>query len=378
MAKTSDIPSQSWVSQLNLWLWRSGLKKVRHLSTEQKTLLSTYKNKWLDITLSTQPVDKLKAESALDWVYRCVNLSPPKIKLWLDNPYQGCLGAYFITVLCQLSENKQPPQGKTSHDKTSQTNPNQAKSFDSLWNEVKSTIQQKLGPNCWTSDWELTWQSLKTQIESHSEHRPILLGGDPLWHLPENGVFAQIKNRFRVKVWLDEKASEKTEVDPKVISMIREAISTPVAQQARDQYIQLCNDRITETLQLLAETSPLPNQIPDEAQSAEAFETPWESAWLGIREVLQKASSGAHKCYNLSFFSYLMDVCNLPMDVLYGVWQGAEHCGWYWRFGGVAIMLPKPSVLQFKDGKLHSEGGPAIVFPGGFEVYAHLGERYTP
>jgi hypothetical protein len=373
MAKTTDLPSNSWLAQLNLWLWRSGVKKVRHLSPEQKALLSAYKENWLKITLSTEPVDKLKAESALDWVYRCVNLEPPKIKLWLDNPYQGCLGAYFITVLCQLSENKQPPKGKTS-----QTKPSQTKPFEALWQEVKATIQQKLGPHCWTADWEATWQELKTQIENHPEHRHIIIGGDPVWHLTENGVFAQIKNRFRVKVWLDEKATEKTEVDPKVITMIREAISTPVAQQARDQYIHLCNERITQTLQHLAEASPLPHETKLDAKPNEEYDTPWESSWLGIREVLQKASSGAHKCYNLSFFSYLMDVCNLPMDVLYGVWQGAEHCGWYWRFGGVAIMIPKPSVLQFKDGKLHSEGGPAIAFPGGFEVYAHMGERYTP
>ncbi len=367
MAKTSDLPSNSWLSQFNLWLWRSGLKKVRHLTPEQQALIPVYKENWLKIALSSQPVDKLKAESALDWVYRCVNLEPPKMKLWLDNPYQGCLGAYFITVLCQLSDNKQPPKGKSA----------QTKPFETLWEEVKATIQTRLGPHCWTADWEATWQRLKTEIESHPEHRPVQVGGDPLWHLTENGVFAQIKNRFRVKVWLDEKNTEKTEVDPKVITCIREAISTPVAQQARDQYIQLCNERIIHTLQQLAETSPSAMTV-NETELETAANSPWDSAWLGIREVLQKASSGAHKCYNLSFFSYLMDVCDLPMDVLYGVWQGAEHCGWYWRFGGVAIMLPKPSVLEFKDGKLHSEGKPAIVFPGGFEVYAHMGERYTP
>lgn len=372
----SQPPSPETVfSRLQHWLWQSGFFHVNRLNPEQTHRLAEYRDRWLQIGLSTDPVDEKTAEAAINWVYRCVNLPDPPLKLWLQNPYDGCIGAYLITLLCQLSENQavKRPAAAPKTGALAKSEP-----FDTLWQSVKDTAQAKLGAGVWTSQWQQVWEQIAQQVHTKKLEETVQYKGDPLWHLVEGSVFAQVKNRFRVKVWLDEKTTEKTEVDPKVIATIRETISTPVAQQARDQYVQLVNEEILERLahHYDALPHPTPSSAEDPAEDGEPPLSAWDTDWLLLREVLQKASSGAHKCYNLSFFSYLKEVCDLPMDVLYGVWEAAKHCGWYWRFGGVVILLPKPTALHLKNGLLHSEGGPAIQYPGGFDVFAHFGERY--
>jgi hypothetical protein len=109
--------------------------------------------------------------------------------------------------------------------------------------------------------------------------------------------------------------------------------------------------------------------------STDPYRFPADPEWAPLVDALEKASSGAHKCYNQAFFSYLHEVCGLPMDILNGVWQAAADCGWYWRFLGVVILIPKPQRLELVNGRLHAVGRPAVQYADGFGVYALQGLR---
>ena len=64
------------------------------LTEEQIAKMTEYRDKWLSIGLSTEKMDKEKAAAAIDQVYTCAGLQPPKIKIWLKSPYEGVVAAW--------------------------------------------------------------------------------------------------------------------------------------------------------------------------------------------------------------------------------------------------------------------------------------------
>jgi len=73
------------------------MKKIENLTKEQEELLPVYRDKWLAIGLSTEETDVEKAEEAIDKVYQCAGLEPPKEKIWGKNPYEGAVLAAQLT-----------------------------------------------------------------------------------------------------------------------------------------------------------------------------------------------------------------------------------------------------------------------------------------
>ncbi|MEZ0260825.1 MAG: DUF6745 domain-containing protein [Alphaproteobacteria bacterium] len=56
------------------------------LSIHQEYMLTRYVEKWTRVGLSTQPLDRVRASSAVDEVYRCAGLIPPAEKIFMDSP----------------------------------------------------------------------------------------------------------------------------------------------------------------------------------------------------------------------------------------------------------------------------------------------------
>lgn len=76
-----------------------GPKAIESLTPEQEALFPVYRDRWLSIGLSTESSDKEKAEQAIDQVYRSAGMKPPAIKIWLQNPLEGCLASYCLESL---------------------------------------------------------------------------------------------------------------------------------------------------------------------------------------------------------------------------------------------------------------------------------------
>lgn len=63
------------------------------LSNAQRAQLPVYRDKWLEIGLSTQPADRKAAEAGMIEAYKAAGLEPPKQFLWLGSPFAGNLAA---------------------------------------------------------------------------------------------------------------------------------------------------------------------------------------------------------------------------------------------------------------------------------------------
>ena len=62
---------------------------IDHLTPEQEAQFETYRNKWLEIGLSTEPVNIEKALEAIEHVYAAANLPAPKKYEIYDSPFEA-------------------------------------------------------------------------------------------------------------------------------------------------------------------------------------------------------------------------------------------------------------------------------------------------
>ncbi|MBD2354190.1 hypothetical protein H6G41_06050 [Tolypothrix sp. FACHB-123] len=59
------------------------------LTPEQEAFISVYRHKWRKITLSTERIDRQKAEAAVKAIYAVIDYETPKI-IFADSPYAAC------------------------------------------------------------------------------------------------------------------------------------------------------------------------------------------------------------------------------------------------------------------------------------------------
>ncbi|GHG33590.1 hypothetical protein GCM10017567_62410 [Amycolatopsis bullii] len=52
-----------------------------------------------------------------------------------------------------------------------------------------------------------------------------------------------------------------------------------------------------------------------------------------------------------------------------------RSCGWWWPRDGVCVVAERPLAIRTDGSRLHSESGPAVVYPDGWGVYAWHGTR---
>jgi hypothetical protein len=328
------------------WLRETGLLKVHTLSPRQVARFPEFRDRWITLAIIHGDTDRTQAELAMDQVYRCMDFAPPRLQLWVENPLQGCMAAYLVKQLCDGLHPSKAQQPWVDH-----------------WEQVREKAQRNLG--VWNESWDLVWRNLHRQVVQSLGKGSL---ADPaLWSNVEPRIWADIKTRLLVRLWVDETQQQSSRIiNPAVIAQIKRQVSAPVAQVVRDQVVESIVAEITHQLTAMA-PAPVAAEASDPAE-----ETP-PPPLAPVLRMLERASSGGHKAFNLAFYDYLAQVCEIPCEVLSGVWAAAQYCGWYWRFAGVTILTPKPLQLHLHQGALHQEGHPAIVYPGDFNVYALQG-----
>ena len=85
-------------------------KTIVKLTAEQKARFPEFTKKWIDIGLSTQPADRMRAETAIAGLYRLSKLKEPRV-IWLPCPISAALSAVFYAKLIQhrLDPGKKKP-----------------------------------------------------------------------------------------------------------------------------------------------------------------------------------------------------------------------------------------------------------------------------
>ena len=72
------------------------MAKINKLTPEQEADLSATRDKWLDIGLSTAPIDREASKAAVAKMYECAGLPAPNIFIFLDSPRQGAIAGALL------------------------------------------------------------------------------------------------------------------------------------------------------------------------------------------------------------------------------------------------------------------------------------------
>jgi len=103
----------------------------------------------------------------------------------------------------------------------------------------------------------------------------------------------------------------------------------------------------------------------------------WDQVGAQVRDQVRRCGYGQHDASWMAFYSFFSQWCGLEApQLLSGLITIAESCGWWWPFEGAVILTERPEQLH-RDaaGRLHSEYGPALLYPDGWGVWAWHGVR---
>lgn len=85
---------------------------------------------------------------------------------------------------------------------------------------------------------------------------------------------------------------------------------------------------------------------------------------------------GCHESSWLGFYNYCGEVLELDCcNALIPHMEIAKSCGWWLPYDELVIISEKPLEVNMKDGVIHKDGGPAIIYKDGLSVWALNGVR---
>ena len=105
------------------------------------------------------------------------------------------------------------------------------------------------------------------------------------------------------------------------------------------------------------------------------------SVGASVRASVRHSVGGQHEAGWLAFYRYFRDECGLVDETraLGGLWLLSKSCGWIYPYGETCIATERPTTCTVdNNGLIHSETGPAIAYPDGFQVHAWHGVRVPP
>lgn len=98
------------------------------LTSEQELLMSVIRDEWLKVPFDTSPVNKQKAEAAINLTYESSEESKPKEIIWFDNPLDA-----VIWMIENLNVLEHPKYFS-------------AVSFDLYWDDILYDVDQRIHP----------------------------------------------------------------------------------------------------------------------------------------------------------------------------------------------------------------------------------------
>jgi hypothetical protein len=128
---------------------------IKSLTKEQEKLVPIYLDKWLKVGYRITPIDRTKAEKAVNFLYeKIMQVQKPKQILFLDSP-----------MACQVVINSQ------------------------LENQLRNQLRNQL----WNQLRNQLWNQLRNQLENQLRNQ--------LWNQLENQLRNQLENQLRNQLW---------------------------------------------------------------------------------------------------------------------------------------------------------------------------------
>lgn len=122
--------------------------KIEKLTPEQEALLPHYRDKWLEIGLSTEPLDFEKAKEAACLAYECAGLEPPSQFYRFESPLSAAIGASML-------------KGTQVKDQVW----DQIK--DQVRDQIKDQVRAHVRAQIWAQIWDQVWSQAGYEVRDH-------------------------------------------------------------------------------------------------------------------------------------------------------------------------------------------------------------------
>ncbi len=168
-----------------------------------------------------------------------------------------------------------------------------------------------------------------------------------VWSQVYSQMYSQVLNQVSSQVEDQVRAQVEGQVSSQVEDQVRAQVEGQVSSQVEDQiWVQIdseVRDHVYDQVR---------NQIGDQI--------------YGFMDA---------EC--LSFYDFYHQELNIDCSELQGLWDLAQHCGWWTPYKEAIIFQHRPEVISLVNGLLHKDGGgPAIRYRGGLiPIWALHGVR---
>lgn len=349
------------------------MSQIRFFSDEQEALITEFQEKWQNISLSSEPIDRKQAKAALEEVYAVMKKSAPEI-IFCDSPRSALLelDAYVSQIEVAQVVSKSPEEVFQGL--------NFVKLFvNTIWHIIKSKKKQKKAKV--KTIYNLIQELSRQPNKSLAKHIDTILPKDLTTQQIVEQSFWDASPLFEA---LGKQQASQGEPD------LQKTLQTKPSQEWQESFSQTA-------IALEQQLSWLPGKKWFFRQWLKRFlQGAISSKITGVeqpkfREIFYNSLSfpqlkflaenppiitpniAANYCIWLDFaFSVLNYPCKLQH------WQALQNlvcnCGWIFVVDNICYICDRPTkILINADGQIHGEGEPALEYSDGYKAYVYNG-----
>ena len=316
---------------------------IKSLTKEQEAKLPEFRDKWLKIGLATGPVNRKAAEEAIDLIYKVGGLEPPKIKIWLRSPLEGCIGAAIL---------------------------------NQVWDQVRSQVKDQVRNQVWGQVRDQVGNQVENQVRNQVEDQVRNQVVGQVWDQVEDQVWEQVREQVLSQVWDQVGSQVGTQVWGQVVGQARnqviDQVGTQVWGQVQGQVRNQVQDQVGDQVwdQVVGQVwdqviGQVRNQVLNQVRRQ-------------VKDQVYKCGYGAHDANWLGFYDFfsspdLLEKTTKPLKPMQDL---AHNCGWWWPFEGAVILTEHPiSITRDEEFRLHHDSKMALEYPDGWGIWAWHGIR---
>ena len=345
------------------------MSQIEELTAAQEQKLEAYRDKWIKIGLSTEPVNKEDAERALKDVYSVANLKEPMI-LWARSPMECLYMGAFLKITIKESVNKKVDEQVLNRV----VGRVRKQVWNQVWNQVVGQVSNQVRGQVLNQVGDKVLNQVGGRVLNQVVGRVRKQVGGQV----SNQVRSQVENHSWLRVWNQVGDMVWNQVRGQVLNQVRGRVWNQVLNQVGDKVWNQVWDQVRSQV-----GNNVMNQVKDQIESPVNTQT-----YKQIKTIMQDLNNwfcfGQHDADYLSCYEFFKDECGLEVcNKLEPMMRLAKNCHWFIPFEGLAILSEKPIQLNLDaEGRLHAEGRMAIEYADGFGLYRwhgtnipkHMGE----
>jgi hypothetical protein len=302
-------------------------KKIDSMTPEQEAVLVSYRQEWLDIGRSTQPIDLIEVEQAITDLYEIVLDRPKPAIVYCQSPWQLCVMPEVFKELGKFEGENLGTNLETNLWTNLRTNLD-----TNIWTNLRTNLDTNIWTNLWTNlDTNLRtnlWTNLRTNLRTNLVTNLRTNLGTNL----ETNLWTNLDTNIWTNLW----TNLRTNLDTNLRTNLRTNLETNL-------WTNLRTNAYNNNYYWL-------------------FQGSWGLYWLAFYEFPDK--------FIKPMFS---DEDRKKMQAAIRV---AKCLAGFVVYDGICFVSERPTKLTLDDqGRLHNETGPALEYFDGYYLYSWHGTR---